>query len=107
MTTFKTYKDFRGNYKSVTVYPLDKVLHIEIVTTKRNSGKLVTTATVMRTTSENTVSYFPCSDFSKTIISSNHKRCTEKVVTEQHKNVIENQLNDIVIEAVRHYKKTA
>lgn len=77
---------------------------LNIVTMKRSSGQLVTTANAAQDLGDGSISYMMFQDFRVNVVSSSPKRVNEKVVLEQHNGVVQN-IADVVAQAKAFYGK--
>lgn len=77
------YKNVRGHWTAEDRIDLGNEQQLTILTMKRSSGIVATTATV-GTIEGSFVSHQPFSDYSFTLKSNDTGRCTEKSVAAQH-----------------------
>lgn len=106
MTT-TVHKNYRKNWEAETQVEMPELglnKFLDITTTKRYSGHLVTTVSVC-TSERGMVTHMVYQDFNIRFIVSGD-RCTKANVTKQHKSAV-SQLNYLKLLALAHYKKEA
>jgi hypothetical protein len=81
----KVAKELRG-WTATTDVPVEGDLIVRFTTMKRSNGKLVTSAQAYRKQG-NMISYVMFQDYNRTLITSDSKRVTAKVVEEQHSKI--------------------
>jgi hypothetical protein len=101
-------KNYRGNWEAETHIDMPELgvdKFLDITTTKRYSGNLVTTASV-HTRDGYFVTHMMYQDFNTNYLTSGD-RCTEKNVRKQHDLAIYQCLGAIKALAIAHYAKKA
>ena len=101
MIEYKIYKSQFAGWKAETQVDLEDKKVLTIVTMKRASGALTTTASV-GTKEGMFVTHMMYQDFNKTINSSFPKRVTQKLIEAQHIGTV---VENIVEEVKTFYKK--
>ena len=101
MIEYKIYKSHFCGWKAETQVDLEDNKLLTIVTMKRASGQLATTASV-GTKNGMFVSHVMFQDYNKTIDSSSPKRFTQKLIEAQHIGTV---VENIVEEVKTFYKK--
>ena len=98
-----TRASWQLNYQNIfTTRAFNARLCLNIVTMKRHSGVLATTAQVQhKHTSANFYTYEPFKDYNKQLLTSNPARCTRQLVEAQHERVMQNL--DVIIDAVENH----
>ena len=102
---YQLSRNFRNNWEARSDIPLPSDRVLEVVTTKRSNGRLMTTATVTRRAGgfrEHVV----FQDFCKTIAVGDASRITEKAVRLLHEGALQN-IQPVLDAIDLHYDKDA
>ncbi len=104
----RIYKDFYNHWHAKTTIGIGNSRELTISTNKNSRGLLVTTATVGTFDDRGMVSHLVYQDYCHTWLS-NKKRVTEKAVSKQHQDFLDESIQDVIDDINRFYatKKVA
>lgn len=106
-----TYKSIREGWTTESQHDLqqsseDGAMHLRLLTMKRSSGQLATTAQVVFVKPDGTFSFMVFQDYRRTVVSGVMKRVNAEACIQQHNMALE-QLAELRGEIAKHYEKLA
>lgn len=101
----KTYRNLRNTWQAETIVPvpdLGPLMVLQILTMKRWSGAVATTARIAKQSKENGWCVFEYDDFDETLLRSK-ARASAKAIGTQHAAALEN-VDQVIARALTYYK---
>ena len=98
----RIYKDWNKNWQGKTEIDLNEANRVITISTAKRSGLLTTTVSAGHKDGS-FVSHTLYQDYYKTWVAMNPKRLTEKVITQQHNEVVIDMISSILADVKKFY----